>query len=425
MALVPYRVSGAAADQRASERLLQLPGGVTLRLLQWPALSGASAASASASTTAPASSSSSCCSLPGNATAPGPAAAALTSLATSSAAATAAAAVQPTTPQLHAAAAAAAAANVTVTRVGQSQLRLEDGCGRSRGAAPLVGPKPPLSSLANVGLVVWQAGFLLAEYLLRVAPFAGQRKGDDAASSWRSLTVVDLGTGSGVVGIALALAGARVLLTDLPHVLPLTEANVAANCDPRVCRTTICSYRWGDDPAARVNVAQHSFGSGTDAGADGGGEREPFQSPTLSPLAGIQPDVITAADVLYHQELLPPLMAAVQRLSAPYTVTYVSYRVRHGGEVAAFVRLAEAAGFAASAVRDADLHTEYRGNNGGDGDGDDGSVEDMEVGEDDAGQWVGDGCGAGGGQRPGSYGILRLCRRDCLVAVTEPSTVGS
>jgi hypothetical protein len=35
MALVPYRVAGAGADQRAEVRLLQLPGGVTLRLRQW------------------------------------------------------------------------------------------------------------------------------------------------------------------------------------------------------------------------------------------------------------------------------------------------------------------------------------------------------------------------------------------------------
>lgn len=32
------------------------------------------------------------------------------------------------------------------------------------------------------------------------------------------------------MGIALALAGADVLLTDLPHVTPLARGNVCANC---------------------------------------------------------------------------------------------------------------------------------------------------------------------------------------------------
>ena len=35
---------------------------------------------------------------------------------------------------------------------------------------------------------------------------------------------------AGVVGIALALAGAEVVATDLPRVTPLARANAAANC---------------------------------------------------------------------------------------------------------------------------------------------------------------------------------------------------
>ena len=41
--------------------------------------------------------------------------------------------------------------------------------------------------LDNVGLVVWQSGFVLAELLLRRPPF-GQ---------WRDVRVVDLGSGTG------------------------------------------------------------------------------------------------------------------------------------------------------------------------------------------------------------------------------------
>ncbi len=38
--------------------------------------------------------------------------------------------------------------------------------------------------------------------------------------------------GAGLVGIALALAGAEVVLTDLEHILPLTQQNLAANLQP-------------------------------------------------------------------------------------------------------------------------------------------------------------------------------------------------
>ncbi|PNG63008.1 Methyltransferase-like protein 21A, partial [Tetrabaena socialis] len=241
MAMVPYRVSGAGADQRADERLLLLPGGVQLRLRQVAAplpLSGGAA-------------------------------------------------------------------------------------GRPSGtAAPAGAVGPPLERLADVGLVVWQAGWVLAEYLLRVAPFCGRGGGP----GWRSVTAVDLGTGTGLVGIALAAAGARVVLTDLPHVLPLAAANLAANCDPRVTRAALCAYRWGDDPAAGCTAAGEpgcTAAGGTAAAAV-----------SFSPLVGLELDLITAGDVLYHPELAAPLMRAVQVLSAPHTVTYVSYKVRAGGEAA-------------------------------------------------------------------------------------------
>lgn len=46
---------------------------------------------------------------------------------------------------------------------------------------------------------------------------------------WKGLRVVDLGCGTGVLGIAAGSLGATVACTDLPSMLPLTWANVKAN----------------------------------------------------------------------------------------------------------------------------------------------------------------------------------------------------
>lgn len=46
---------------------------------------------------------------------------------------------------------------------------------------------------------------------------------------------------AGIGGIALALAGADVTLTDLPHVLPLMQRNVDMNCAPSQHRTRVRS----------------------------------------------------------------------------------------------------------------------------------------------------------------------------------------
>jgi hypothetical protein len=58
-----------------------------------------------------------------------------------------------------------------------------------RRAAQQAGLPGASRGLQNVGYVVWQSGFVLAELLLRRPPFG----------SWPDVSVVDLGTGTGVV----------------------------------------------------------------------------------------------------------------------------------------------------------------------------------------------------------------------------------
>jgi phospholipid N-methyltransferase len=54
--------------------------------------------------------------------------------------------------------------------------------------------------LSNVGLVVWESAWVLAEMLLRVNPLGG----------WAGARVLELGAGTGVTGMFLARAGAQV-----------------------------------------------------------------------------------------------------------------------------------------------------------------------------------------------------------------------
>ncbi len=84
------------------------------------------------------------------------------------------------------------------------------------------------ASLKDVGLVVWDSAFVLAEWLLRTRP----------ETYWIGKRVVELGCGPGLTGIGLHLAGSDVTLTDLGHILDLTQENVNANCK-RECVTTL------------------------------------------------------------------------------------------------------------------------------------------------------------------------------------------
>lgn len=165
--------------------------------------------------------------------------------------------------------------------------------------------------LANVGLCVWQSGFVLAELLLRLPPY-GQ---------FADVTVVELGCGTGVVGMALALAGcAHVCMTDLPHVLPLTAVNLAANGLAFALGGGACGGQAllpGQLPAeqllrCRVQLAPLPWGSSAVSA---------LQLPA-------PPDLIVGGDIVYQPEHYEALVDTLQALSAPHTLIFLSYKVR-------------------------------------------------------------------------------------------------
>jgi hypothetical protein len=133
-----------------------------------------------------------------------------------------------------------------------------------------------------------------------------------------------------VLGLALALAGAHVTLSDLPHVTPLCRENVAANAAALGGRATVVDHGFGDN---------------------------------AGPLLAHGPyDLVVAADTLYWPEFHGQLLASLTALvggsgGAP---AIFAYRCRSGGE-AGFEAAAAAAGFAIAAVPASELSAEYTG----------------------------------------------------------------
>ncbi|XP_052196520.1 LOW QUALITY PROTEIN: uncharacterized protein LOC127803921 [Diospyros lotus] len=107
-----------------------------------------------------------------------------------------------------------------------------------------------------------------------------------AAPTSGRLRILELGSGTGLVGIAAAIIlGAVVTVTDLPHVLPNLRFNVESN-------SKVLAEHGG-----RVDVAPLRWGETEDMEALGRGY-----------------DVIVASDVVYHDHLYEPLLRTLKFL---------------------------------------------------------------------------------------------------------------
>lgn len=92
---------------------------------------------------------------------------------------------------------------------------------------------------ANLGVAapVWEAAIHLSAYLV------------DRSVEVKGKRVIELGAGTGLLGIFAARLGAVVTLTDLPVALPSLSANVSANTPPGgwPCPPSVLPLSWGVD----------------------------------------------------------------------------------------------------------------------------------------------------------------------------------
>eukprot|EP00891_Asterochloris_glomerata_P000269 jgi/Astpho2/269/Aster-x0910 len=148
------------------------------------------------------------------------------------------------------------------------------------------------------------AGLVLIHYLAT----------DKVAEEVKDKTILELGAGTGAVGLAASLLGAQsVLLTDLPHLVPCLQANIQAN-SLQHC-VAAAALTWG--------------GALPDLPA---------------------PDVILASDLLYSKDQIPLLFQTISQLSSPTTVTLLAYEHREPVVQATF-----------DAIQDAGLRAQQAG----------------------------------------------------------------
>uniref|UniRef100_A0A4W3K1J7 Uncharacterized protein n=1 Tax=Callorhinchus milii TaxID=7868 RepID=A0A4W3K1J7_CALMI len=124
---------------------------------------------------------------------------------------------------------------------------------------------------------VWEAARFLCQYFESMKiTFTGKK-------------VIELGSGTGLVGILAVLLGGDVTLTDLPLVLNQIKDNVSAN---KLHRTKVHALLWGEDQKFFPNDY----------------------------------DIILGSDIVYLECGYPSLIQTLQDLSNENTVIYLSSR---------------------------------------------------------------------------------------------------
>ncbi|XP_015231557.1 PREDICTED: protein-lysine methyltransferase METTL21D [Cyprinodon variegatus] len=148
--------------------------------------------------------------------------------------------------------------------------------------------------MGDVGCVVWDAAIVLAKYL-ETKQFYEPSTG---VNMWCGRTVVELGAGTGVVGLMAATLGAQVIVTDLEDLQTLLSANIQEN-QPLIKSGSISAkvLKWGEDVS---ELLPH-------------------------------PHYILMADCIYYEQSISPLVETLKQLSGPETSIICCYEQRTEG----------------------------------------------------------------------------------------------
>ncbi|XP_042598660.1 protein-lysine methyltransferase METTL21D [Cyprinus carpio] len=149
-------------------------------------------------------------------------------------------------------------------------------------------------SKGDVGCVVWDAAIVLSKYL-ETEQFCSVQSG---VSTWSSKNIIELGAGTGLVGLVAATLGANVTVTDLEDLQPLLQLNIKKN--------------------------QHLIhtGSITAKVLKWGGNVEEFLP---------HPHYILMADCIYYEQSVEPLVETLKLLAGPETCIICCYEQRTVG----------------------------------------------------------------------------------------------
>ena len=162
------------------------------------------------------------------------------------------------------------------------------------------------------GMNTWDAAVVLASYL------------ETHPEIVRGKTVLELGSGTGLGGMAAAALGAKkTLLTDLEYTLSNIQANIDSNMSVITgMDISVAMVDWFRPETYRIfSNSEAEMGEPEEREGEGEGEGEEGREK-------LNWDVILAADVVWLEHLVKPLLQAIDAMSGQQSVLLISHQHR-------------------------------------------------------------------------------------------------
>ncbi|XP_078669047.1 protein N-lysine methyltransferase METTL21A-like [Branchiostoma floridae x Branchiostoma belcheri] len=109
-----------------------------------------------------------------------------------------------------------------------------------------------VGDMTAIGTKLWTTAEVFSQYL------------ESGIFPLQDKKVIELGSGTGLVGIVTSLLGADVTLTDLPDIIYNLEPNVAINTRGVKHPPTVCPLAWGVDLHSFPKAAHYDYVIGSD-----------------------------------------------------------------------------------------------------------------------------------------------------------------
>jgi len=229
----------------------------------------------------------------------------------------------------------------------------------------------------GVGSTIWDAGIVLARYF--------EHQVNEGSDCFEDVSILELGSGTGLCGLVLAHLGARITLTDRGMSMDLLKHNVqcsipysarlAKNKDNKPPKVKLRELSWGDalytttqDSASQISNISSVSSDSKSSRRNGGPNGSTKSCCTVESDVEVDPDragveetfdIVVGSDIVIWPELFQPLIDTLLKVTHADTDVYLSYEERKTQVTEQFFNLLKLS-FSYEVIPIEDLHPEYQ-----------------------------------------------------------------